>query len=166
MNDFNPNDIPRMLGNLSSSPEADTIRRAIEHMKDNPMPPVDSIQTMHSVRVSVPKLIETMKANRDSHVEEYNEAIVGWREQVLEKLQENAEAAKTAADDDALTVLMSVHLPKPRSHAEEYDRVIGMLEYGLAEEIELTAAEFAQYGQDNWAWQGQFRATTQNYKKM
>jgi hypothetical protein len=40
-----------------------------------------------------------------------------------------------------------------------------MLEFGLAEEVELSAQEFSQYVMDKWAWKEQFTHSHQIYNK-
>lgn len=124
---------------------------------------VQTAQTMNTVRVSVPKLVQTMKENRDRHQKQYEEALEGWQEDVITELTRNLEAAK--ADGVDLEQYLSVHLPKPRNYTETYDQVIQMLEFGLAEEVELSSQEFSQYVMDNWNWKAQFSHTHQLYNK-
>jgi hypothetical protein len=118
---------------------------------------------MNTVRVAVPKLVQTMKENRDAHQKQFEEAIEGWREDVVTALTENLEAAKAGGEE--LDQYLSVRLPKPHNYTEQYDRVIQMLEFGLAEEVELSSQEFSQYVMDNWAWKEQFTHSHQVYNK-
>lgn len=124
---------------------------------------VERTQNMNTVRVSVPKLVQTMKENRDAHQKQYEEALEGWQEDVITALTENLAAAK--ADGEDLEQYLSVSLPKPRNYTETYDQVIQMLEFGLAEEVELSSQEFSQYVMDNWNWKAQFTHSHSMYNK-
>jgi hypothetical protein len=121
---------------------------------------------MKLVKVRTQELLAKVRANRDTHVTDYEESIVGWRAERAEVAAKVAKLAKKAIDDHSTEVVVYQlsSLQKPQSHVKDYDRVIGMLEMSVEEELEITAQEFSQYVQDEWSWREAFAASTANYK--
>ena len=113
---------------------------------------------MKTVKINVENLLKTVKENRTKHIEEYNEALKGYREKCIALLA--AELKKAESGENFETF---VKADKPHSYESEYNRVISMLEWTEEEIVELDATEFDQYVNDNWHWQGGFKAVTSFY---
>lgn len=111
-------------------------------------------------RITVRKseLLSTIKANRDQHQKDYDEAYDGFRYQLDEQLTSHLARLK-AGDIPPLTINLTV----PVNHVKDYDRVIRMLEMSTAEEATISETQFTQYVMDEWHWKGQFASTVQQY---
>ena len=54
-------------------------------------------------------------------------------------------------------------LPYPVNHLEDYDRVIQMLEFSVADKVTLTVKDFQSYVRNQWDWRGEFAGVNQVY---
>lgn len=111
--------------------------------------------------VRVIDLIDTLKANRAAHREIYEEAVVAYREKAL---------AETSDLIDRLTrgevLRVSLALPVPEDHTDDYDRAIRMLEMTLAageEFVDLRDEEAERFVMDRWGWQRSWTDNTLSY---
>jgi ribosomal protein L9 len=138
------------------------------------------------VEVNRLKLIETLEANRTTHIKEYEEAKRGYKAELLTKLdQAVAEARKTIEKQyakrqkevaeindediekqedyvrlfDGITITMKV----PRSFAKEYDAAIDIAKWDVRDTLELSHAEFTCFVRDEWDWKSDFIATSKMY---
>ncbi|HLP82099.1 MAG TPA: hypothetical protein VK141_08975, partial [Nitrosomonas sp.] len=109
---------------------------------------------MRTVKIERTKLLKEVIKNRANHKKEYDEAMQGYRELVIEALSEKLEDAKKHED-----ITHYIDLDRPENHLREYDRVIRMLEMSVDKVIELQANEFAQYVTDEWSWKESFVTT-------
>lgn len=115
---------------------------------------------MDKVTVEKKTLLETVRKNRSEHRNIFLRACEGYREEAiatLDKFLADAKAGKR--------IHQYIGLEEPVDKTKDYDRVIKMLEMSVADTIELTVAEFAQYVMDDWSWKGQFTATNTKYIK-
>jgi hypothetical protein len=110
---------------------------------------------MQVVRVEREKVLERMRENRAQHRAIFEAAIEGYRQRVIEVLDQMIADARAGR-----RIRQNVGLPEPADHTDDYDLVIDMLELEVEDVIELTQAEFAQYVRDDWGWKGQFYAQT------
>lgn len=145
-------------------------------------------QEKRKVEVNRLKLVGTLKANLQKHVAEYNEAMAGYKAELLDKInkafdkaeQQLAVDRKKMADkvaaftdedirkqDDYITLVnpIGVEMKVPRSYAKEYEAAIDMAEWDVRETLELTHAEFTCFVRDEWDWKSEFEAITSIYNK-
>lgn len=123
---------------------------------------VEGYVGMRKVTVNTKELLQKIKANREKHVQEYNEAVVGYKEALEQRGKEVADnflskiAKATLPEAEPVPVYAdSVNLVVPVSHQEDYDQVIEMLEMSLnagTEKQDIQTDEFACYVRDNWKW--------------
>jgi len=113
---------------------------------------------MNTVNVTVSKLLETLRKNRETHIAEYNEALKGYREACIAKLKENLDNAIAGKD-----FTTSINIYKPQSYEKDYSRAISMLEWSTETEVELSAREFDQYVNDEWQWAEGFKTVNSMY---
>lgn len=113
---------------------------------------------MDTVKVKVAELHKVIKANRENHRAEFELAQQGYREQVIEILDERLKAARAGKK-----MILSIVLPFPEDHTKEYDRVIRMLEMSVEEVIEIAQHEFAMYVMDDWSWKAGWAASNTGY---
>lgn len=140
------------------------------------------------IRVARRKLLETLKANRQSHFEKYHEAVAGYKEMAEQKLRESfketMEAAVAKLDQTVAairkfdpekpsktqgrwTVLneITVSIPVPTCHVDLYDKAINMMEWDTRDEIDLPYPQFCCFVQDDWDWKTEFESIAATYSK-
>ena len=140
------------------------------------------------VEVNRVKLLSTLRANLKKHVSEYEEAMAGYKAELLGKMSQAFDKAekqlaeqrkklgdKVAAftDEDikkqndyiVLVDTIGVEMRVPHSFAKEYEAAIDMAEWDVRETLELTHAEFTCFVRDQWDWKSEFEAVTSIYNK-
>lgn len=146
-------------------------------------------QEKRTVEVNRQRLIETLESNREKHVQDYEEAMAGYKAVLLTKIDEafgdaqkqlhvkyEKTKAKVAAFTDAdiakqrdhFTLIedITVEMKVPRSYAKEYDAAIDMAKWDVRETLELTHAEFTCFVRDQWDWKSGFEAVSMLYKAL
>lgn len=142
---------------------------------------------MREVKVRREELLAKVRANREKHIADYQEAVAGYKLMATEKvksalgraeieLREAANralrriAAMTSAEitngpGDRVLLLQQVafDLQVPASHEKDYDAVISMLEMSVDETITIRADEHACYVMDDWTWKNDFENTKALY---
>lgn len=56
--------------------------------------------------------------------------------------------------------------PYPTNHLNDFDKAILMLEYSVAEKVNLTPDEFDSYVRNNWKWKEQFVASNRGFVSL
>lgn len=115
---------------------------------------------MNTVRLKVSELRTKLTENRQQHEADYQQAVDGARAENIKKLQDAIRQLKSGKPHD----LDFIHIEKPESHLKDYDRVVAMLDMTQDEIVELSAKDFAQYVQDDWAWKVDFLNSTAKYR--
>jgi hypothetical protein len=122
-------------------------------------------------------VLNRLKSNRDTHVADYDDAMVGFNAKRAElytavattMLQGSVNSLDTDAIDkryQAVCLAMNAvnQLVRPTSHQNDYDRAIDMLSNCSEEEVEMDGQTFDQYMRDEWKWKQAFATSTANYK--
>lgn len=142
-----------------------------------------------TVKVNRLNLIAHLADNLKKHCEEYDESLQGYKQTLIEKIEE---AEKSVKDDlhkqiikltedlvdiklddisnqpdyfDVLTKSHSVLLEVPKSYVEQYEKAMTMFHWDVQDEVELTSDEVDRYINDNWEWKQAFLRTSAVYKK-
>ena len=106
-------------------------------------------------------LLVVLKENRAKHQNTYNEALVGYREKLLEILNKMIVDIK----DEKLTS-HTIDLIIPKSYVKSYDECIKMLEFSSPfGDIELDESDFRHFVLDNWEWSREFSYSNSTYLK-
>lgn len=122
---------------------------------------------MDTVRVEKDKLLETLRQNRETHVTDFNEAVVGYRVELEKSINDTffkLEELKKTDDDGLLTFSSRLNLVIPETHEEDYDVAIEMLEWSTDEHVDLSQHDFKCFVRDEWSWKEQFAMTSARYK--
>lgn len=114
---------------------------------------------LQKVRLSKDDLLTKVIANRKQHVEDYAEALDGYKEAFSQALEEKIVSLENGEVPDQYFR----ELPVPTHHEDDYDHVIAMLGFSLDDEIELTREEFAKYVMDDWGWKQNFTSNVGMY---
>lgn len=113
---------------------------------------------MQKIKVGRSKLLIEVKKNRTSHEKAYKEAVIGYRQASIEKLEQMLADAKNGK-----AIQSDTNLEEPETHLAEYDRIIKQLELTSDHIIELHDQEFNQYVMDEWNWKHKFMTTNSFY---
>jgi hypothetical protein len=116
---------------------------------------------MNDVRMDKTVLISIIKLNKDKHVKEYNEAVIGYRESVAKELQTKLDICKSGGNFS-----MGSSLDKPQCFENEYNVVLRKLELSLDVTIELNDTQFKNFVLDEWSWTSSFKSTSAIYNNM
>ncbi len=111
-----------------------------------------------TVRVSKTRLIEQLQSNRERHQREYQEALAGYRGQLVTVLSRKLERAKRKED-----VSHAIDLERPVDHLSEYDRALAILEWEEQDAVDLPLEDFERWVLDAWSWREAFKALHESY---
>jgi hypothetical protein len=114
----------------------------------------------NELTVDIPReaLVAKLQENRTKHEADYQTALEGFRESVIEDLQEKLELAQDGKD-----VERYIKHVKPESHLEEYDEAIEMYSMTVQQIITLPQSDFRQLVRDNWNWKQTWTASNTGY---
>jgi hypothetical protein len=141
-----------------------------------------------TVRVNRLRVLKTLQENREKHRAVFNEAMAGYKELALKKVEETfvgmegrlkkrkdeitkriesftPETADEFSDYFTILEQVVVNLKKPVSYVEAYDAAVDMFEFDTRDELDLSGAEFQCFLRDVWDWSYEFSATNFAYTK-
>lgn len=113
---------------------------------------------MDDFTVDKAKLITKLKKNRKKHLGIYEEAVRVYRKRMIAELEQSLRDAKNGG-----AIRRSVSLPLPENHTEDFDAAIDMLEWNVADQVELTERVFRQLVRNEWGWLQSFESNTSIY---
>ena len=113
---------------------------------------------MESILVNKEDLIKTLEHNLEMHIETFEEIRKKFLEHVIERAEEDISLAK----QDKFPKIRH-NLPVPENHSKDYNRAINMLKMDVRNEVNLTEEQYAQFIDNDWAWQRSFTSTTEFY---
>lgn len=116
---------------------------------------------MKTVTVKKDTLLNTLKNNMATHVDDYELAWEGYRKAVISNAEALLNKAKGVKKNEP--VLLYINLEMPENHKDDYVRTIEMCEWEVSDEVELSETEFRQFVQDNWSWKGKFQTDNMAY---
>jgi hypothetical protein len=123
---------------------------------------------MKDVKVKKLELLATVRANRKTHIADFEEAVLGYKEQAKAEIEKAMERMKRQIDELEAGEVLAVArfhctLAVPQNHEKDYDQVIKMLEMSVDDELTIRADEFAMYVMDDWSWKEDFKNVTATY---
>ena len=121
---------------------------------------------LDEVKVSRGNVLETLKENREKHIQEYNDTMAGWEQELREAafaLQDGAESGDLEDLERQIMMLNEIRREEPTSHEEDYNQYIDMLENSLDDVLVLSSHDYARFMRDEWHWKEQFSLTSQKY---
>jgi hypothetical protein len=111
-----------------------------------------------TITVTKEDLLTRLKANLVTHRNEFQTAFTAYR-----KAAEKALIKKLREVRHDETFDLSIPLPEPSDHSDDYERIIAMLEMCTEEKVFVSEQEFSQYVLDNWHWKTHFIDTNASY---
>jgi hypothetical protein len=119
---------------------------------------------MRDVKINKAELLNIVRANKEKHVKEFNEAVEDYKKAAVKISIENLKLAETTELDQIARIR---NLPsKPVSYEDSYTRAIRMLELSVDEVIEIEEHIFNQLVLDEWQWKQNFAVTSALYKTI
>jgi len=124
---------------------------------------------MRDVKVNTADLLAKVIANRVKHIEEYKEAVAGYKDAAkaeIKKVMLRLQARIDELEAGEMIRLASVHfeLAVPENHEKDYDQAISMLDMSVDDEVTIKASEHACYVMDDWTWKQDFVNVSNMYK--
>lgn len=131
----------------------------------------EGANVMKSVKVNTEELLGVVRANKEKHIEQYNEAMEDYKELVIKIAEKNVKVAMKnrlkAKAGNITSFERWESLPsQPVSYEAEYSRAIRMLEMSVDTELEIESAVFNQLALDEWGWKTNFNINAMTYKTM
>jgi len=96
--------------------------------------------SQRSITVKKTELISKIKENKTNHIQEYDKAVIAFKERVTRQLEESRLALESG-DYSKVNFRLTV----PENKSDEYDKLVKMFEWEIKEEVELSQAEFNEY---------------------
>lgn len=115
---------------------------------------------MENVKLNKAALITRVKVNRDNHRKLFEQAQVGFREEVIKELDRHLDAARSNK-----TLPSLIRFDPPQDHTNEYDRILDMLDMSVEDVVELDSVAFAHFVRDEWQWKQEFLSNVSKYSK-
>lgn len=105
-------------------------------------------------------LIKILKASRDKHKKEFEEAQKGYVITCREVLEERLVAVNAGDDFD---MFFSDNVENPESHINDYQNVIDMLEIGSDKTIRIGVDDYKRYYKNEWGWNSRWALSNKAY---
>jgi hypothetical protein len=96
-----------------------------------------------TLKISKADLIKKIKENKETHIKEYDEAVIAYGVEARKQLE------KISKELDSGSLKIKLNLITPVNRSDEYDKVIEMFDWEVDEVIELTQREFNEYVYDD-----------------
>jgi len=119
-------------------------------------------------KVDVAKIVEIIKKNKIKHVAEYSESAKGWFGKLEKEFADILTIANENKDDEVKSRLSRLHyeFPKPVSHADSYDKILGLLAMSKDPTIELDMESYSRFIEDDWEWKNEHSTMYRNYQQL
>ncbi len=99
-----------------------------------------------------------IQENKLAHIKDYEEAVIAYRNKANELIKK----AKTDLDEGSLKIVIS--LITPINKADEYDKIMEMLNWEINDTITLTEAEFTEYVLDETPTSNMAKFSNSSYR--
>lgn len=95
------------------------------------------------IKVKKEDLIKKIEENKETHITEYEEAVIAYKNEALKQLKTLTKNAKNDKMD------LQLQLVTPVDNTEKYDKLVVQFDWEVEEEVELSQSEFNQYVHDD-----------------
>lgn len=119
---------------------------------------------MNAVKINRLKLLGIVQANMATHIKDFNESVIDYKDSVLKIAKENLALAETG-DLEKIAKIVGL-LAKPVSYESSYKRATRMLELSVDDEIDVEEDVFNQLVLDEWTWKHSFSTSNTMYKTI
>ncbi len=94
------------------------------------------------IKVKKQELIDRIKANKNKHIELYEKAVIAYKKEALEQLD------NLTGDVENGVLDIKLNLVTPINNEQNYDDIIEMFEWDVEEIVDIGQNEFREYVQD------------------
>ena len=119
---------------------------------------------MRNVKINKVELLDIVRANKEKHIKEFNEAVEDYKKAAVKIATENL-ALANSGDVEKIAKIKAMP-SKPVTYEDSYTRAIRMLELSVEDVIEVEEDIFNQLVLDEWQWKNMFTATGALYKSF
>lgn len=119
-----------------------------------------------NIRINKKKVLNTLKENRQKHIDEFTLQVQGWKEAMEKYSVELAEWRDSISEDifHSHEIHKRPQEPhKPISYVKDYDKFIELVEHHEGEHVDLEEYEFNQIIKDEFGWKGHFLTNSALY---
>jgi hypothetical protein len=109
------------------------------------------------ITVKKSELISQIVSNKETHQDEYQEAIIAYKIEGIKQLNAQLEAVNNGS------VTANLTLVTPIDNSANYDKIITMFIMEIAEQVELTQSEFNEYIHDEAQFAMSARVSNHTY---
>jgi hypothetical protein len=99
-------------------------------------------QGNRKIKVNKTELINKIKENKKNHIEEYNKAVIAYKEEALRQLNDLTQKVNNG------DLSIQLDLVSPVNNSDNYEKIIEMFEWEVEKVVELEQQEFIEYVQD------------------
>jgi len=117
---------------------------------------------MNAIKMKRLDLLDIVRANKEKHIADFNEAVTDYVALVLTNADFNLKLARTAELKEFRKMKLPVQ--PPTSYEDSYKRAIRMLELSVDNIIEVEEDVFNQLVLDEWSWKHSFVTSSSMYK--
>jgi hypothetical protein len=114
---------------------------------------------MH-ITANTAKVLEALKANRETHQTIVKEARVGYVKKAREALKD-----QLAKLESGKVSVVTFHLAAPQDHTKVYDTAIKMMELHSEETVVLDSQQVRTLMMDEWDWKSHFLMSNSMYSE-
>ena len=120
------------------------------------------------------ELLEKLKSNREIHEKEYQDALKGWKEAIIQAraivigdLEEEIRDDKISKKEPkSMQEYRRILNDEPTSNTEDYDQAIDMLTWHSHDEFKLDKTKFNEFVNNKWNWSSSHNRMTQQYTNI
>jgi hypothetical protein len=121
-----------------------------------------------NISLKVKDALDTLKTNRQKHVDEYAAQVQGWKK-AMEEYGEDLKKWSNGMSEDVFNKEIAarpLEPQKPQSFVQYYDNLILMLENHSEKTIYVEEHDFNQIIKDEFGWKGTFLANSAMYNSL
>jgi len=93
-----------------------------------------------TIKVSKQALLEQIKKNKKIHIKEYKLAVSAFKKESMRQLTDLVARVQLGK-----VTKIKLKLTEPVNNSDNYDKIIEMFQWEIADEVELTQDEFNEY---------------------
>ena len=119
------------------------------------------------IKIPTHEVLAILLKHRDEHEMRLKAARLSWQQKILQVVKIDMEELTACTPEDLYKLKDSnffLNLPElPKSHLDDYDRMIEMCKTYKEDTIELNEYDYVQIVQDKWPWTKHFNRVMESY---
>lgn len=111
------------------------------------------------ITVRTEDAIQTLRANKDEHIEEFGRQMEGWKKAMEKYGQDMGAWAAAGGNQDKKPVMPF----QPKDHTKDYDDFLEHLQHHILDTIELSEMDFQHVIKNEFGWRNGFLLASSTY---